>query len=172
MWTQLLYMPSINPQTTFQTNCVLALVMALVIAGYAISAVERNSLWKNEYIINTDTIRKSPGNARPYLNLGLFYFNKGAFDDALGWYETSLNLAPGYVFARNNLGVVYYKKGLLDMAIAQYKEAIRLAPAYAEAHYNLGVAYGDKGLSEEAFVEIGRAMELSRNLRTEMKYKK
>lgn len=146
----------------------IALAVILLIAAF-----QRNNLWVDEYALMTDAIRKSPDKGRPYLNLGLFYFNENRIDDAIKEYATALRLAPGYASAHNNMGVAYYKKGYIDAAIAEFKDAVQLYPGgYAEAHYNLGIAYGEKGLSEQAYVEIKKAMDLNKNFTEELKKEK
>lgn len=146
--------------------------MIVVIGCYSMAAVKRNVAWGNEHILTTDNIYKSPGKARPYLNRGLFYFNKNRIDDAIREYLIALQLDPDYAYARNNIGVAYYNKGYLDAAIKELQEAIRLSPDYAEAYYNLGVAYGEKGMTGEAYIEMKRAMELNKNIAEELKYSK
>ena len=143
--------------------------MALLIAVFFIAAIIRNGVWRDEYRLSADSIVKSPLKARPYLNLGLFYFREGLTDEAIRQYLGSLALWPDYPYARNNLGVAYHKNGFIDEAIAEFKEAIRLYPGYGEAHYNLGVAYGDKGLMDEAYGEMRKGIELNKNLIQELK---
>lgn len=148
------------------------IVMIALIGCYSMAAVKRNVAWENEHILTTDNIYKSPGKARPYLNRGLFYFNKNRIDDAIREYLIALQLDPDYAYAHNNIGVAYYNRGYLDAAIKELKEAIRLSPDYAEAHYNLGIAYGEKGMTGDAYIEMKEAMELNKDIAEELKYSK
>jgi len=50
-----------------------------------------------------DTVRKSPGKARAWNNLGYAYQQAGRFRDAEASYLRALRVEPGYGVARGNL---------------------------------------------------------------------
>ena len=53
-----------------------------VVALLAWGAHSRNRVWNEALDLWKDTVRKSPGKARPYGNLGLAYLNAGDYEKA------------------------------------------------------------------------------------------
>ena len=136
------------------------LVIMTLVVTYGIASYQRNSLWKAEVTLWSDTIQKSPGKARPHNNLGVAYTEKGLMQKAIIEIERALRLTPDFINAHVSLGNAYVGIGLADMAIAQYKEALRLKPDYGEVYVNLGNAYVKKGMIDEAMVEYKKGISL------------
>src|SRR6266545_310406 len=133
----------------------------LITAGpLGTAAYVRNLVWKDDFILWSDVVAKSPQKGRPHFQVGLAYKLKGQIDDAMREYREAIRLDPAYAPAHNNLGNAHKKKGELDDAIREYREAIRVAPGYARAHYNLGVAYQARGRIDDAIREYREAMRL------------
>ncbi len=105
-------------------------------------SAQRNEIYRTPLSIWSDTVAKSPENARARFNLGnaLFYI-PGRSADAITEFETALRLDPNNADAHKNLGCVFGNTpGRLPDAIAHFEAAIRIKPDYAEAHHNLGLA--------------------------------
>ena len=96
------------------------LIALLVIYGWA--TFERNFIWKDEPLLWSDTVNKSPAKARPYNNLGVAYTEKGLIEKAVLEIKEALRLKPDFINAHISLGNAYVKIGLTDMAILQYME--------------------------------------------------
>jgi len=73
--------------------------------------------------------------------LGVAYFNKSQYPDAIGAYRKALLARPHYPPAHFYLGEAYYALSKPDLAIESYQEAIKAAPNYVQAYYRLGMAY-------------------------------
>ncbi|HWR58172.1 MAG TPA: tetratricopeptide repeat protein, partial [Thermodesulfovibrionales bacterium] len=135
--------------------------VCLVLTGVCfVATAYRNAVWKDDYSLFQDTVRKSPDGALPHNNLGVAYRDKGMIDKAVEQYQIALRIKPDYVEAHNNLGVVYRDKGMIDKAIDQYQIALRLRPDYPDAYNNLGAAYRDKGMIDKAIEQYQAALEL------------
>ncbi|MDP2168580.1 MAG: tetratricopeptide repeat protein [Thermodesulfovibrionales bacterium] len=132
----------------------------VLIAAYSAGTVSRNTVWKDDITLWSDTVRKSPAIALPRVNLGAAYKNKGLTDKAEEQYLTAIRLTPRLPTAHFNLANTYISKGLTDKAIAEYNAAIRLKPEYAEAHNNLGRAYMLKGQTEDAAAQFTAAVKI------------
>ena len=78
----------------------LAVVLVVVLGGYTIG---RNAVYRSEVALWEDTVRKSPGKARAWNNLGYAYDQAGRFRDAEEAYLRALAVDPGYGLARGNL---------------------------------------------------------------------
>jgi len=79
------------------------------------------------------------------LDLGLAYFRKGMYDDALNIYNELIAMAP-------NIPTAYFQRGLIyqygnhpqsQLALADYNKAIEMAPNYTIAYLNRGSLYID-----------------------------
>jgi protein O-mannosyl-transferase len=145
-----------------------AVVSALIVIVVILSAATyaRNMVWQDEAGLWGDVIRKSPGNARAYNNLGYFYLGKGMPDRAIECFRTALGLQPRYANAHTNLGVAYNDKGWTYEAVEQFRTALQLyssAQDRAEAHHDLGLAYVQMGLLDDATSELEAAVKLDPN---------
>lgn len=130
----------IKSNMTMGTFIVVAGTIFLV-GSYSAGTLERNGVWKNDYTLYADMIRKSPDAAVPHILLGHALSEKGWIDQAIVQYRLALSLDPKLVEAHNNLGNAYYRKGLLDYAIREYEIALSLNPNDGEALNNLSIVY-------------------------------
>ena len=128
---------------------------------FSFSVVKRNTIWRDDISLWSDTVVKTPDSARAHYSLGYAYNKHGRYDEAIQAYLTALRLKPDYVDAYNNLGIAYYNQGRLDEAIQAYLTSLRQKPEYAEAYNNLGIAYYDHGRYEEAIQAYLTALRLN-----------
>ncbi len=99
--------------------------------------VRRNLDYRSAITIWSDSVRKSPKNARAYVNLGVALAEQGQVDEAAVHYRKALEIRPDYADAYYNLGVNLDKRGQVDEAIAHYRKALELRPDFATAQNNL-----------------------------------
>jgi tetratricopeptide (TPR) repeat protein len=137
-----------------------SVVLIAIVAIYGWGTFERNFVWKDDTMLWSDTVNKSPSKARPYNNLGVAYTEKGLIEKAVLEIKEALRLKPDFINAHISLGNAYMKIGLTDMAILQYMEALRLKPDYGEVYVNLGNAYIKQGLIERAIDEYKKGISL------------
>ncbi len=116
-------------------------VFVVLIACYSVLTYQRNKVWKDEFTLWSDSVRKSPHKARPYNNLGVIYSQQGNMAQALADYNKAIEIYPGYANAYNNRANVYFQQGDITQAIADYNKAIELDPSYADAYHNRALAY-------------------------------
>ena len=81
-------------------------VAAVLVIALGVLTVSRNTVYRSEVALWEDTVRKSPGKARPWNNLGYAYDQTGRFQDAEAAYLRALRIDPGYGLARGNLKVL------------------------------------------------------------------
>ncbi len=98
---------------------------------------------------------KDPENQSIQSALGLIYYNKGLYREAVTHYKRAIELNPRSAEAssiHNNLGVVYLAIGDFDSAISEFKKALAdvLYPTPEIAYNNMGWAFYKKGLIERA----------------------
>jgi protein O-mannosyl-transferase len=101
----------------------LTAVAAVLVIALGVLTVSRNAVYRSEVALWEDTVRKSPGKARPWNNLGYAYDLTGRFRDAEAAYLRALRIDPGYALARGNL------KGLKSRSKGRDLPASPAAPA-------------------------------------------
>lgn len=106
---------------------------------------------------------KDPENQAVQSALGLIYYNKGLYKDAIVHYKKAIELNPrsGEVSSiHNNLGVVYLAIGDFDRAIDEFEKALSdvLYPTPEIAYNNMGWAYYKKGHLDKAIENYVKAV--------------
>jgi arylsulfatase A-like enzyme/Flp pilus assembly protein TadD len=99
--------------------------------------------------------------------LGVAYWNKGDFDNAVAAYEHALSLDPKYAVVLSNLGTVQASLAMkkkdvtaLGRAMDYFKRAIECDPRDASAYNGLGAAYRMLGDVDAAISCWGQAVAL------------
>jgi Flp pilus assembly protein TadD len=165
----------------------LALVVVALVAGaprlfrgghrglWAIPAVAlallthaRNTDYRSELSIWTDTVAKVPHNARARNNLGLALFHGGRTMEAQAHYTEALRLAPAYSPAHANLGDALAAAGRPAEAMAAYEMALRVTPELdavrrklAQLRHAAGVTALRAGNAAEAVAHLAVATSLA-----------
>ncbi len=85
---------------------------------------------------------------------------KGAPEEAVGYYRAALAARPGTLAIHNNLGNAFATRGRLDEAVAEFRRVIARDPRHALAHVNLALALGQQGHRDEAIACYRRAIAL------------
>jgi tetratricopeptide (TPR) repeat protein len=135
------------------------LLIGILIAGlYSAATIARNRVWKDDYQLWSDVVRKSPDIGIPHNNLGRAYFTMGDVDKAIEHYQIALRLNPDHAEAHNNLGAAFATMNTLVEAERHFLAALRLKPTYSDAHNNLGILYGRRGDTDEAAAHFLEAL--------------
>jgi arylsulfatase A-like enzyme/Flp pilus assembly protein TadD len=99
--------------------------------------------------------------------IGVAYWNKGLYDEALKAYDQALSLDLNYAIVFNNRGSLYlsrYLKGRqaedLAKAAADFRKSVELDPKYASAWNGLGVTLRQSGDMDGALAAWKKAVEL------------
>ena len=82
-------------------------------------------------------------------------------NDAVRYFQRSIELDDNFAEAHNNLGSVLRDQGQLDAAVACYRRALQLKPNDVQPNYNLGVGLREQGNLDEAAAYCHRALELN-----------
>lgn len=122
-------------------NCVRQILMAAICIILTYLSFARNSVWRTEFTLWNDSVRKSPGKARPYNNRGYAWFNLGQYQEALDDFDKALQLDSDFEDAYANRGALLLMAGKMDQAESDLKMSIKLNPDNADAYINLGNLY-------------------------------
>jgi len=149
------YLPSVGFFLFFAASCallgaryesiltrrrVLALGAAAILLLTA-TTFARNNTWGDGIGFWQDVVSKSPGKARPHINLGALLSQAGRHQEALVSYQRAVRIVPDSAEALNNLGAALSALGRHEDAVRQLRQTIALHPEHAGAYYNLGRIY-------------------------------
>ena len=138
------------------------LIAAFLVVAVVFSAgtVARNRVYKDDYTLWTDSVRKSPDAATPRYGLGYTLYAMGRTKEAIVELQQAVRLRDDVPKFHENLGNAYYRNGETDKAIEEYKAALALDPSNPLTWNRLGVAYGRAGRIPEAIRQFERALEI------------
>jgi Flp pilus assembly protein TadD len=131
-----------------------------VLLALGVAAFIQTTCWYDSEVLWRQTIAHTSNNSLAYKSLGDALLSKGRLDEAIGQFQTALEIKPQYADAHNNLGFVLNRKGQVDDAITHYRQALEIKPNFADADYNLGVALGRQGRVDEAIEQYRKATAL------------
>jgi tetratricopeptide (TPR) repeat protein len=151
----------LSPQVS-RTLAVGAAGLAAVLLG--IVTFQRNDDYRTVISIWSDTIAKSPRNARAYNGCGKALMEQGRVSEGTAYYRKALEIDPEYADVHNNLGTIYANRGEYDRAIDHFAKAVRFAEKHrqavcAEAYNNLGAALAARGQTNEAMKCYEKALQ-------------
>jgi len=95
-------------------------------------------------------------------NLGLSYYEKEDFDNALAEFTKAIGFEP-HSFHYNNRGLAYFNTGKMDEAKFDFDRAIELNPEDPFYYYNRGNVFLNLGQYEEAHADYDEAIKLAPN---------
>lgn len=87
-------------------------------------------------------------------NLGVLYYNKGLYEEAVRAFMRALELEPRMQVAQRNLEIAYLNSGQADQRISQLREQLRADPTDREARWELGRTSALLGQHVEAITEF------------------
>jgi len=142
----------------------IAIMILLFIAAInATLTYQRNKIWKDDYTLWSDNLKKSPNKARVNNGLGLALFEKGKFKEAIHYYNKAILIKPDYADTFNNRGAAYNGLGQYQRAIEDLNKTIRLDPASFQAYNNLGNTYNALGQYQRALSYYNESIRLKPN---------
>ncbi|MCM8825542.1 MAG: tetratricopeptide repeat protein, partial [Candidatus Omnitrophica bacterium] len=150
--------PFVLYQLIGQRRVVFTIFLSMIMLFYVVLTYQRNNLWKDPLKLWNDAVTKSPNKARPYLNRGLAYAQKGDIENAIKDYTTAIELNPWFVEAYNNRGILFASIKEYQLALENFNRAIELNPEYAIAYNNRAVLYCSIGKWELALKDFDTAL--------------
>lgn len=107
-----------------EENRKVKIFLLMVISLLAIRTFVRTFNWRNGLTLYGHDIKISQNAFDLENNFGVELFRAGKYDDAKGFFEKSIELAPSWWTNYNNLGAYWERKGELEKAERLYKRAI------------------------------------------------
>ncbi len=138
----------------------LTLLILGMVALCSFLTYQRNFVWRNEFTLWDDAVRKFPHNGRAYGGRGNALLINGSMDRALLDLNKAIELDSNNAEAYSNRGFVYESKGLLEQALADCNKAIEINPKMASAYINRAVVYKKNGLLDNVLKDLNKTLEL------------
>lgn len=150
----------------------IGMVALLVVATInSVLTFQRNYIWKNEYTLWTDILKKSPNKARAWNNMGKALIDMNNHIEAIPYLDKAIELNPKYAAAYHNRAKARVKLLIYEGAISDYKKIIHLAANDADLFYyldiyntELGTIYGMSGKTDEAIRSFQDALSHNPNI--------
>ena len=95
-----------------------------------------------------------------YYNMGVYCYEENNLDDAIKYYEKSIELLPDFVSSYINLAVCYCRKFKVEEGMKYAKKAIEINPHMYKPYATLGSCYRELGQYEEAVENYKKCLEL------------
>ncbi len=124
----------------------LVIISVALLGAYSAASVQRSAVWRSDYTLWSDTVKRSPLSANAHYNLAWASEKRGDVTGAVANYRETIRLDPAAADAHYNLGVIYANEQDLDSAAAEFRAALRIDPGYAEARRMLAYVTRLKGL--------------------------
>lgn len=105
-----------------------------------------------------EALKVAPANAMLLNNLGLVAAQRRQYDQAVSYFQRSMQARPNYTDAHLNLGSTYAEMGMDGPAEEQLRTAVALAPLNAGARNRLGRFYFERGRLAEAESEFRQSV--------------
>lgn len=165
-----LYLPSVGLATAFAILILLAaqrssavfsgriplVAASLILIGLTVATWQRNQVWGSNISLWEDVVRKSPGKARPWYNLGTYLTDAGRPTEAIPALSRAVKIDPQHAEAWHNLGRALLLSGRTAEAVGPLRTAVRLKPEMDNAVVNFSVALINTGNHLEAVEHLER----------------
>ncbi|MEO6210961.1 MAG: tetratricopeptide repeat protein [Gemmatimonadaceae bacterium] len=114
-------------------------------------------------ILRSFARRIDGSDAGAHNNLGVLYYNKGMYEDAVAAFARALEIDPKMQVAQRNLEVAYFHTGYYDRRVTELRDRLRAHPDDRDARWELGRAYAAIGDGKEAVAEFNAILQYAPN---------
>jgi cellulose synthase operon protein C len=114
-------------------------------------------------ILRSFARRIDGSDAGAHNNLGVLYYNKGMYEDAVSAFARALEIDPKMAVAQRNLEVAYFHTGYYDRRVTELRDRLRAHPDDRDARWELGRAYAAIGDGKEAVAEFNAILQYAPN---------
>ncbi|MEW6078984.1 MAG: tetratricopeptide repeat protein [Thermodesulfobacteriota bacterium] len=161
------YLPSVFPLialTAFADRHIRPQFAAVVLLSLCIGVCgfwtyRRNAVWTDAIRLWQDTAAKSPGQARPYCNIGSELLLAGKPGEAIAPLARGLVLDPYYTDIHNAMAIACHLTGNDEKALAHCRAALDTDPGHLEALNTMGFILREQGNLDQARERFDRVLE-------------
>jgi tetratricopeptide (TPR) repeat protein len=124
----------------------------------------RSLVWQNEGALWRDHLDAYPTSQTGWLNLGVYYWNKQDYDNALPVFQQLVSLSPNDFKGNRFLGHIALQQNRPKDAVAFYRKALATQPNDGGTYALLGNAYFKLNDNANAVAAYQRALKLDSTL--------
>ena len=135
-------------------------ILIILLFSISLSTFFRLNVWRDDIVLWSDVVKKSPNKVRPYTHLGAALDKKGRYKDALATYDKALRIKPNSAKIYNLKGLVFAKLGETNTAVSHFLKSLKMHPNKADVHYNLGTVLKKQGKIQRAIVHFSEALRI------------
>ncbi len=121
---------------SYMRNTILTLV-TIVVTVLSIRTIYRIQDWRDPIIFYKQTLQYAPHSYRIVNNLAMSLANVGKTAEAIGYYQTAIELDSANPVAYHNLANAYASLGQLDKASQLYEKALEMDPKFLYSYGKL-----------------------------------
>jgi serine/threonine protein kinase/Tfp pilus assembly protein PilF len=129
-------------------------------AGYA-QEIEKNE--DKRIRILKEIVKKYPKEKQAHYNLGIHFWNKKLFSDAISEYSKALELDPNYGSALNGLGYTYADMGNFEKAIEYFRKYASISPGDSNPLDSMAEIYFQMGKLDDSIAKYQEAIEVNKD---------
>ncbi|HYD51153.1 MAG TPA: tetratricopeptide repeat protein [Gemmatimonadaceae bacterium] len=100
---------------------------------------------RDREVLRSFARRIDPSDAGAHNNLGVLYYNKGLYEEAVSAFMRALELDPKMQVAQRNLEIAYFHTGYYDRRVPELKERLRVRPHDRAARWELARTFAHLG---------------------------
>ena len=167
-----LYLPSMFAVLAFSAllwkllrpNLLKAAVFTILALLLLSATYQRNKVWADGLTLWSDCVAKSPNRPRPNYNLGCAIYDKADYEQAIKYFNKTLQLDPNYFDAFEGLASAYLSEEKITEAIEYCNKVISLNPKASRAYYIYyikGLALYHQNLFEQAIANFQKSIEIN-----------
>ncbi|GEM_PF-1661499 len=122
-----------------ESRWIIPTVFVLLVASVVMntSTIQHRDVWRNSETLWQDHLRDYPNSESGLLNLGVYYFKAGQFEQAQPLFERLLANDPNHSKANEFMGNLAFNAGTYETAVSFYQRAIAVDRAHY-SYYGLG----------------------------------
>jgi len=134
------------------------IIGSLIIAILGVLTFQRNFIWRDEFSLWEDNLKKTPYKARSYISLGIAHIRADQWDQALPYLDQAIALNPKAEKAYNNRGLIFARHGQFEAAMNDYNKALELGGEKEVTYCNRGNLYQVMRQTDKALADFTAAI--------------
>lgn len=108
----------------------------VLLVAWAAGSVYRSKVWKSDYALWADAVKKAPYSPNAHYNYAWASRNAGNLKDAIEHYRRAGEIAPS-ADVHYSLGLIFMGQSMIDEAESEFRAALALDPAFDQARARL-----------------------------------
>jgi Flp pilus assembly protein TadD len=138
----------------------LAVVAALVLAGWMVCTWGLVACWRNGETLWTRSVQCTVGNSISEYNLGVALRDGSKVSEAIPHFRKAVEYDANLLVARNCLCIALARCQRYDEAIAEYQKVLAIKPDMASVRYDYGNVLARRGQFEAAIEQYRKGLEI------------